>query len=127
MTPKILWCGFQEAKLSLEMGLRANLCHGPPPVGREQEGARGKPSPTGPAGKAVLVWCGKEYGEEAEGVTWGQNPGICVCTAGGTLGAEARTSEERAFLTALPGSCCRPWQPQEGLFLTRTLSTPPTS
>lgn len=57
---RILWGGFQEAKLSLKMGLRTNLCHDPPPTPARELSRQswGKPSPAGPA-KAVCAWCGK--------------------------------------------------------------------
>lgn len=66
MAEKLLRGGSQEAKLSLEMGLRTYLCHVPwePQLGR----AEGQAQPNRPRKRksVCLVWQRKD-GEEAEG------------------------------------------------------------
>lgn len=69
MAPKILGGGFQETKLSLEMGVRTNLCHDPwppaPSSGVAVVVVGGRLGSETSEEEGVCVWCGKEEGEEA--------------------------------------------------------------
>ena len=82
--------------------------YSPPPVGREQEGeqegARGKPSSAAQQGKEWLFGIAKRMVGSLRRATMGLSPEVGVHTAGGSLGAETRASEETAAAAVLLGT-----------------------